>query len=77
MRLATYAALTAALSLALAKAVAWWLSGSVSLLAGLHQSDEVFKSVCRHDVQWLRVEILPRSNLVKGTGIALYSYAQR
>ena len=38
MRLATYAALTAALSLALAKAVAWWLSGSVSLLAGLTDS---------------------------------------
>ena len=38
MRLATYAALTAALSLALAKAIAWWLSGSVSLLAGLTDS---------------------------------------
>jgi ferrous-iron efflux pump FieF len=38
MRLATFAALTAALTLALAKAVAWWLSGSVSLLAGLTDS---------------------------------------
>ena len=38
MRLATFAALTAALSLALAKAIAWWLSGSVSLLAGLTDS---------------------------------------
>jgi len=38
MRLATFAALTVALSLALAKAIAWWLSGSVSLLAGLTDS---------------------------------------
>lgn len=38
MRLATRAALAAALLLALAKAVAWWLSGSVSLLAGLTDS---------------------------------------
>ena len=35
LRLATGAALATALILALAKAVAWWLSGSVSLLAGL------------------------------------------
>jgi ferrous-iron efflux pump FieF len=38
MRLATLAALAVALSLALAKAVAWWFSGSVSLLAGLTDS---------------------------------------
>jgi len=38
MRLATFAALATALSLALAKAIAWWLSGSVSLLAGLTDS---------------------------------------
>ncbi|MCQ4273053.1 cation diffusion facilitator family transporter [Pseudomonas kuykendallii] len=38
MRLATRAALAVALSLALAKAVAWWFSGSVSLLAGLTDS---------------------------------------
>jgi ferrous-iron efflux pump FieF len=38
MRLATFAALAAALTLALAKAIAWWLSGSVSLLAGLTDS---------------------------------------
>jgi len=38
MRLATVAALAVALTLALAKAVAWWLSGSVSLLAGLTDS---------------------------------------
>ncbi|MEO4045688.1 cation diffusion facilitator family transporter [Pseudomonas sp. CAU 1711] len=38
LRLATVAALATALSLALAKAVAWWLSGSVSLLAGLTDS---------------------------------------
>lgn len=38
MRLATSAALATALLLALAKAVAWWLSGSVSLLAGLTDS---------------------------------------
>ena len=38
MRLATRAALATALLLALAKAVAGWLSGSVSLLAGLTDS---------------------------------------
>lgn len=38
MRLATAAALATALTLAAAKAVAWWLSGSVSLLAGLTDS---------------------------------------
>ncbi|GAD63805.1 cation diffusion facilitator family transporter [Aquipseudomonas alcaligenes] len=38
MRLASRAALATALLLALAKAVAWWLSGSVSLLAGLTDS---------------------------------------
>jgi ferrous-iron efflux pump FieF len=38
MRQATLAALLVALSLALAKAIAWWLSGSVSLLAGLTDS---------------------------------------
>ncbi|TWH77463.1 cation diffusion facilitator family transporter [Azomonas agilis] len=38
MRRATYAALTVALSLALGKAIAWWLSESVSLLAGLTDS---------------------------------------
>ncbi|WPC07192.1 cation diffusion facilitator family transporter [Pseudomonas benzenivorans] len=38
MRLATAAALATALTLALAKAIAWWLSGSVSLLAGLTDS---------------------------------------
>ncbi|MGP0172072.1 cation diffusion facilitator family transporter [Pseudomonas sp. NCHU5208] len=38
MRLATRAALAVALTLVLAKAVAWWLSGSVSLLAGLTDS---------------------------------------
>lgn len=38
MRLATRAALATALLLALAKAMAWWLSGSVSLLAGLTDS---------------------------------------
>ncbi len=38
MRLATRAALAVALALALAKAVAWWFSGSVSLLAGLTDS---------------------------------------
>ncbi len=38
MRLATVAALCVALGLALAKAIAWWLSGSVSLLAGLTDS---------------------------------------
>ncbi|MGB4074263.1 cation diffusion facilitator family transporter [Pseudomonas sp.] len=38
MRLATVAALAVALSLVLAKAIAWWLSGSVSLLAGLTDS---------------------------------------
>ncbi|HBX56216.1 cation diffusion facilitator family transporter [Pseudomonas sp. UBA2684] len=38
MRLATVAALAVALGLVLAKAVAWWLSGSISLLAGLTDS---------------------------------------
>ena len=38
MRLASGAALTIALSLAVAKAIAWWMSGSVSLLAGLTDS---------------------------------------
>jgi cation diffusion facilitator family transporter len=38
LRLATVAALTSALVLAVAKAVAWWLSGSVSLLGGLTDS---------------------------------------
>ncbi|ARU87230.1 cation diffusion facilitator family transporter [Pseudomonas sp. M30-35] len=38
MRQASSAALVVALALALAKAVAWWLSGSVSLLAGLTDS---------------------------------------
>ncbi|MHA6495257.1 cation diffusion facilitator family transporter [Pseudomonas borbori] len=38
MRLATVAALAVALTLALAKAIAWWASGSVSLLAGLTDS---------------------------------------
>lgn len=38
MRLATFAALAVALTLVLAKAIAWWLSGSVSLLAGLTDS---------------------------------------
>ncbi|MBU1329812.1 MAG: cation diffusion facilitator family transporter [Gammaproteobacteria bacterium] len=38
MRLATVAALTVALTLVVGKAVAWWLSGSVSLLAGLTDS---------------------------------------
>ncbi|VXC27132.1 Cation-efflux pump FieF [Pseudomonas sp. 8Z] len=38
MRLATRAALAVALTLVLAKAIAWWLSGSVSLLAGLTDS---------------------------------------
>lgn len=38
LRLATGAALATALTLALVKAVAWWLSGSVSLLAGLTDS---------------------------------------
>ncbi len=38
MRLATAAALTVALTLVAGKAVAWWLSGSVSLLAGLTDS---------------------------------------
>ena len=38
MRLATFAALAAAITLALAKAIAWWISGSVSLLAGLTDS---------------------------------------
>lgn len=38
MRLASAAALATALLLTLAKALAWWLSGSVSLLAGLTDS---------------------------------------
>ncbi|MFC0668578.1 cation diffusion facilitator family transporter [Azotobacter chroococcum] len=38
MRLASAAALAVAIGLALAKAIAWWLSGSVSLLAGLTDS---------------------------------------
>ncbi|WP_370295460.1 cation diffusion facilitator family transporter [Pseudomonas benzenivorans] len=38
MRQASAAALATALTLALAKAIAWWLSGSVSLLAGLTDS---------------------------------------
>ncbi|HTN30081.1 MAG TPA: cation diffusion facilitator family transporter [Pseudomonas sp.] len=38
LRLATGAALATALTLALIKSVAWWLSGSVSLLAGLTDS---------------------------------------
>ncbi|WPP43936.1 cation diffusion facilitator family transporter [Pseudomonas sp. AN-1] len=38
MRLASAAALATALTLVAAKAVAWWLSGSVSLLAGLTDS---------------------------------------
>lgn len=38
MRLASAAALSIALSLVVAKAFAWWMSGSVSLLAGLTDS---------------------------------------
>ncbi|WP_376748692.1 cation transporter, partial [Stutzerimonas nitrititolerans] len=38
LRRATSAALATAMLLALSKAVAWWLSGSVSLLAGLTDS---------------------------------------
>lgn len=38
MRQASAAALAVAIGLALAKAIAWWLSGSVSLLAGLTDS---------------------------------------
>lgn len=38
MRRATHLALTVALTLAASKAIAWWLSGSVSLLAGLTDS---------------------------------------
>lgn len=38
MRIASAGALAVALTLALAKAIAWWLSGSVSLLAGLTDS---------------------------------------
>lgn len=38
LRRATRAALATAITLALCKAVAWWLSGSVSLLAGLTDS---------------------------------------
>lgn len=38
LRKATWAALATALTLALCKALAWWLSGSISLLAGLTDS---------------------------------------
>ncbi|MFV3306463.1 cation diffusion facilitator family transporter [Pseudomonas sp. NY15181] len=38
MRLATFASLGVAITLVVAKAIAWWLSGSVSLLAGLTDS---------------------------------------
>jgi cation diffusion facilitator family transporter len=38
LRLATRASLAVAVSLIIAKSVAWWLSGSVSLLAGLTDS---------------------------------------
>lgn len=38
LRLATRAAVATALTLAIIKALAWWLSGSVSLLAGLTDS---------------------------------------
>lgn len=38
LRLATFASLGVALTLVVAKAIAWWLSGSVSLLAGLTDS---------------------------------------
>ena len=38
MRRATRLALAVALTLAASKALAWWLSGSVSLLAGLTDS---------------------------------------
>ena len=38
MRLATFASLGVATTLIVAKAIAWWLSGSVSLLAGLTDS---------------------------------------
>ena len=35
LRLATGASLAVACTLIIAKAIAWWMSGSVSLLAGL------------------------------------------
>ncbi|WP_447745564.1 cation diffusion facilitator family transporter [Pseudomonas nicosulfuronedens] len=38
MRLATFASLGVAITLIVAKGIAWWLSGSVSLLAGLTDS---------------------------------------
>ncbi|WP_375740244.1 cation diffusion facilitator family transporter [Pseudomonas boanensis] len=38
LRLATRASLSVAITLVIAKAIAWWLSGSVSLLAGLTDS---------------------------------------
>ncbi|PJI48612.1 MAG: divalent metal cation transporter FieF [Pseudomonas sp.] len=38
MRLATFASLGVAITLVVAKSIAWWLSGSVSLLAGLTDS---------------------------------------
>jgi Predicted Co/Zn/Cd cation transporters len=38
LRLATFASLGVAITLVVAKAIAWWLSGSVSLLAGLTDS---------------------------------------
>ena len=38
LRLATRASLAVALTLIVAKAIAWWMSGSVSLLAGLTDS---------------------------------------
>ncbi|MCJ1884657.1 cation diffusion facilitator family transporter [Pseudomonas sp. LA21] len=38
MRLATFASLGVAITLVVAKAIAWWFSGSVSLLAGLTDS---------------------------------------
>ena len=44
MRQATFAALAVALTLALAKAIAWWLSGSVSLLAGLTEKQQKKKN---------------------------------
>ena len=38
LRLATLASLGVAVTLVIGKAIAWWLSGSVSLLAGLTDS---------------------------------------
>ncbi len=38
LRLATRASLAVAITLIFAKAIAWWLSGSVSMLAGLTDS---------------------------------------